>query len=278
MLRILQFLYSLRSFLLFVLLEVVAVWLIVSNNSPQGAAFFNSSTALTGSVLKTQSDVVDFFTLAEANKELTEQNAALLEKLTRINPPVDSVTFELDSAFEASFKFKSARVISQTLRFAQNHITINKGEKDGIKPGMGIFNQDGVVGRVKTVSKNYSVGISLLNTGLLISSKIKSNDVFGSVNWDGKNPDEAKLLYVPRHVKASVGDTIITSGFNSIFPSGIQIGTIKEINPGKEQNYLDILIALSADFSRINYVYLVENTQIGELDSLYQQAEIRNEY
>jgi rod shape-determining protein MreC len=98
------------------------------------------------------------------------------------------------------------------------------------------------------------------------------------VNWDGKNPDEAKLLYVPRHVKASVGDTIITSGFNSIFPSGIQIGTIKEINPGKEQNYLDILIALSADFSRINYVYLVENTQIGELDSLYQQAEIRNEY
>mgnify|MGYP003136781816 CR=1 FL=1 len=80
--------------------------MIGSNNSPQGAAVFNSSTALTGSVLKPQSDVVDFFTLAEANKELTEQNAALLEKLTRINPPVDSVTFELDSAFEASFKFK----------------------------------------------------------------------------------------------------------------------------------------------------------------------------
>ncbi|WP_026955020.1 rod shape-determining protein MreC [Algoriphagus vanfongensis] len=278
MLRILQFLYSLRSFLLFVILEVVAVWMIVANNSPQGAAFFNSSNALTGSVLQTQSDVVDFFSLADANQKLTEQNAALLEALNQLKPVSDSVTFELDSAFEATFEFRSARVISQTVRFAQNHITLNKGAKDGVKEGMGIFNQEGVVGRIKTVSENFSVGISLLNTGLLISSKIKATDVFGSINWDGGNANEAKMLYVPRHVTAQVGDTIVSSGFNAVFPEGIPIGTILSIEPGSDQNYHDIKVKLSADFSKINYVYLVENTQLPELDSLHQEAEVINEY
>lgn len=278
MLRILQFLYSLRSFLLFVLLEVLAIGLIVSNNSPQGAAFFNSSNALTGSVLKTRSDILDFFSFAQANETLIKENALLLEQIKALTQEPDSLPIPLDSAFEAQFKFTGARVFSNSLRFAQNHLTLNKGTRDGVKPGMGIFNQDGIVGRVKTVSKNYSVAISLLNTGLLVSSKIKSTENFGSVNWDGKSSRQAKMLYVPRHVRAQEGDTIVTSGFNAVFPEGIRIGIISHVKQGDDANYLDILIDLSTDFSRVNYVYLVENTQIVELDSLYIKSEVVNEF
>ena len=278
MLRILQFLYSLRSFLLFVLLEVLAIGLIVSNNSPQGAAFFNSSNALTGSVLKTRSDILDFFSFAQANETLIKENALLLEQIKALTQEPDSLPIPLDSAFESQFKFTGARVFSNSLRFAQNHLTLNKGTRDGVKPGMGIFNQDGIVGRVKTVSKNYSVAISLLNTGLLVSSKIKSTENFGSVNWDGKSSRQAKMLYVPRHVRAQAGDTIVTSGFNAVFPEGIRIGIISHVKQGDDANYLDILIDLSTDFSRVNYVYLVENTQIVELDSLYIKSEVVNEF
>lgn len=278
MLRILQFLYSLRSFLLFVLLEVLAIGLIVSNNSPQGAAFFNSSNAVIGSVLKTRSDVLDFFSFAQANETLIRENALLLEQIKALKQEPDSLPIPLDSAFEAQFQFTGARVISNSLRFAQNHLTLNKGSMDGLKPGMGIFNQDGIVGRVKSVSENYSVGISLLNTGLLVSSKIKSTENFGSVNWDGKSSKQAKMLYVPRHVRAQAGDTIVTSGFNAVFPEGIRIGIISSVNQGDDPNYLDILIDLSTDFSRVNYVYLVENTQIVELDSLYIKSEVVNEF
>ncbi|UZD21876.1 rod shape-determining protein MreC [Algoriphagus halophytocola] len=278
MLRILQFLYSLRSFLLFVLLEVLAISLIVSNNSPQGAAFFNSSNAVTGSVLKTRSDIVDFFSLAEANDALLGENAQLMEQLKSLNVSPDSSFIPLDSVLAAQYDFKGARIISNSIRFAQNHLTLNKGSNDGVKAGMGIFNESGVVGRVKSVSANYAVGISLLNTGLLVSSKIKSNEVFGSVNWDGKNSSQAKMLYVPRHVQAHPGDTVVTSGFNAVFPEGIQIGIIAEVEQGSDPNYLDILIDLSTDFSKANYVYLVENNQVEELDSLYQQSEIINEF
>lgn len=279
MLRILQFLYSLRAFLLFVLLEVTAVWLIVENNSPQGAAFFNSSSAIIGSALKTQSDVADFFSLAEANEALITENASLLAALNGVQTIPDSLAIELDSLLNATYEFKGARVVSNSLRFSQNHLTLNKGSKDGIKPGMGVFNHEGVVGRVKTASLNFSIAISLLNTGMLISSKIKSNGVFGSVNWDGKDSRHAKMLYIGRHVNVQVGDTVITSGFNAVFPEGISIGIISKINSRTDNpNYLDILIALSTDFSKVGYVYLVENTQFNELDSLNIKSEVTNEF
>ncbi|MEB2776194.1 rod shape-determining protein MreC [Algoriphagus sp. D3-2-R+10] len=278
MLRILQFLYSLRSFLLFVLLEVVAIGLIVSNNSPQGAAFFNSSNALTGSVLKTRSDVVDFFSLAEDNEALLSQNAGLLEQLKTMNAIPDSMTIELDSAMENQFNFRGARIISNSLRFSENHITLNKGSKNGVKPGMGVFNEQGVIGRVKAVSKNYSVAFSLLNTQLTISSKIKTNDSFGSIKWDGKDSKKTKLLYVPRHVTASPGDTVVTTGYSAVFPEGIIVGIIESVDQGEDPNYLDIVLNLSVDFSKAHYVYLVENTQLEELDSLNKQSAIDNEF
>ena len=279
MLRILQFLYRIRAFLLFVFLEVVAVWLIVSNNSPQGAAFFNSSNNLVGAALEKQADVAQFFSLAQANEALTEENAKILESLEQLRIKPDSLNIPLDSAMEATFEFRAARVIGNSLRYSQNYLTLNKGAKHGVKPGMGIFDSRGVIGRVKAVSENYSVAFSMLNTGLLVSSKIKSTDDFGSVQWDGANTSEARLLYVPRHVNAQAGDTVITSGFNAVFPEGILIGVISEIGPDEDNpNYLNIRLKLSADFSKVTFVYLVENTQFTELDSLYQEAEVSNEY
>lgn len=279
MLRILQFLYQIRAFLLFVFLEVVAAWLIVSINSPQGAAFFNSSNNLVGAALEKQANVAQFFSLAQANEALTEENAKILQALEQLRIKPDSLHLPLDSAMEATFEFRAARVIGNSLRYSQNYLTLNKGAKHGIKPGMGIFDSRGVIGRVKAVSENYSVAFSMLNTGLLVSSKIKSTDDLSTVQWDGSNTTESKLLFVPRHVKAQVGDSVITSGFNAVFPEGILIGVISEIGPDEDNpNYLNIRLKLSADFSKVTFVYLVENTRFNELDSLYQEAEVTNEY
>lgn len=279
MLRILQFLYRIKAFILFIFLEFAAVWMIVSNNSPQGAAFFNSSSAFVGSILEKQAKANQYFYLAEINKELELKNLELMRQISSLSSKPDSMPISLDSTLASNYQFKGAKVIANSLRFSQNFLTINKGAKDGIKEGMGIFNSEGVVGRIKSVSENYSVAFSLLNTGLLISSKIKNLDVFGSVQWNGKNTIEAKLLYIPRHVKTQEGDSVITSGFNAVFPEGILIGTVSKIEPDtKDPNYLDLTIKLSADFSSLNYVYLVENTKFKELDSLYRQSELTNEY
>lgn len=279
MLRIFQFLYRVRAFFLFAFLEFLAIWMIVANNSPQGAAFFNSSNEWVGNALKKQADVVQYFSLVDDNAALVEENARLKQDLMAFQVRPDSMPLVIDSALEANFELKGARVVANSLRFSQNYLTLYKGSKDGIKPGMGVFNSQGIVGRVKSVSENYAVAFSVLNTNLLISAKIKSSDVFGSVRWDGSNTTEVQLLYVPRHVKASKGDTVISSGFNAVFPEGILIGKISKVEVNKsDPNYLALTVKLSTDFSKLNYVYLVENTRFQELDSLYRQSDLINEY
>ena len=279
MLRIFQFLYRVRAFLLFAFLEFLAMWMIVANNSPQGASFFNSSNELVGTALKQQAEVGQFFSLVDANAALVDENARLRQELLGFQDRPDSMPLVIDSALESNFKLKGARVIANSLRFSQNYLTLCKGSKDGIKPGMGVFNSQGIVGRVKSVSENYAVAFSVLNTNLLISAKIKSSDVFGSIRWDGSNTSEVQLLYVPRHVKASKGDTVISSGFNAVFPEGILIGKISKVEVNKtDPNYLALTVKLSTDFSKLTYVYLVENTRFQELDSLYRQSDLTNEY
>jgi rod shape-determining protein MreC len=232
-----------------------------------------------GNALKKQADVVQFFSLADANSALVEENTRLKQDLLGLQVMPDSMPLAVDSALEATFKLKGARVVANSLRFSQNYLTLNKGSKDGIKPGMGVFNSQGAVGRVKSVSENYAVAFSMLNTSLLISAKIKSTEVFGSVQWDGGNASEVQLLYVPRHVKASKGDAVVTSGFNAVFPEGILIGQISRVEVNKKDpNYLALTVKLSTDFTKLTYVYLVENTQFQELDSLYRQSDLTNEY
>jgi rod shape-determining protein MreC len=259
-------------------LEIIALWLVVNHNSPQGAAFFKSTLSLSGALLEKRSEVENFFNLSQENENLKSQNTILLQDLFNKSLTLQSSEEAPENTSQGPFQVIGGRIVDQTLRLSENYLTINKGSKDGVREGMGIFDKDGVVGRVKAVSKNYSIGISLLNTSLLISSKIKSNQVFGSINWDGKAVHTAKLLYVPRHVRAVVGDTVVSSGYSSVFPEGIMIGIISSIKPADNQNYLDIDVKLHADFSKLNHVYLVRNTEIEEIDSLYQQSDISNEY
>lgn len=272
--RILLFLYSLRAFLLFLFLEAISIWMIATFNSQQGSVFFNSSNKVSGTFLSYKHGIVEYFSLASANKILVEKNAALLAEIERYKTPADSMTIALDSSLMNNFQFKGAKVINNSIRLSQNHLTLNKGSQQGLKEGMGVFNADGIVGRVKGVSQGFATVISLLHTDLLISSKIKSTEVFGSTKWDGLDSKKAKLLYVPRHVVISSGDQVVTSGYNAIFPEGIPIGTVVEVKPGDDNNYLDITIELATDFSRLNYVYLVENNLKQELDSLYKKTEI----
>ncbi|MGY6521889.1 MAG: rod shape-determining protein MreC [Mongoliitalea sp.] len=275
--RIFLFLYRIRAFLLFVALEAVAIFLIVSNNSQQGSAALNSANQISGSILNTQSNVLDYFSLATVNKALVDKNANLLAELEKFKKPADSVYMELDSVLSASFQFKGAKVINNSIHHSQNYLTINRGSAHGIKEGMGVFNEEGVVGRVKAVTKNFASVISLLHTDLLVSSKVKSSEVFGSTKWDAADPKRAKMLYVPRHVSIQIGDEIVTSGYNAVFPEGISIGKVIDVQPGKETNYLDITLELSTDFTKISYVYLVENNQEQELDELYESSGIVNE-
>lgn len=74
------------------------------------------------------------------------------------------------------------------------------------------------------------------------------------------------------HTSLSIGDTIVTSGYSSIFPKGILVGTIKDFSIKSGANYYDIEVELSSDFKSINHVDIIENLMQEEIKELENQT------
>lgn len=275
--RLFLFLYQYRAFFLFVFLEVFSVWLIVNNNQYQGASFFNSSNFLAANILQSKNDVSSYFGLTEVNETLSEENARLREEISLINLISSDSTKNVTVEKIDQFDFQSAKVINNSTRRFNNFITINKGSKDGIEPDMAVINAQGIVGKVKATSKNFATIVSLLHPDLYVSSLIKGSGVLCTTKWDGRDPQQAELMYVPRHVKVEIGDTVVTSGYNSIFPPDLLIGRIRSVDIKDDATFYTVKVDLSTDFDALSYVYVVKNKYKQEIDSLEHMNVIINE-
>ena len=269
--RLFLFFYQYRAFFTFLVLELICAWLIIGNNPYQGARFFNSSNGLVASMNNVSHGVREYFLLRQVNSTLAEENAYLRSRFEAFNQRryINTLPAITDSAVIAQFDFESAKVVSNTVNRFTNFMTINKGSRDSIAPGMAVISSLGAVGKVRTVSTHYSVVTSILHVDVQVSALLKRTGHFGTIQWDGVNPDYVKLKYIPRHVEPVPGDSVVTSGYNAVFPEGIMVGLIEEVQLTDELFY-DLKVKLSQDFRKLAYVEVVKNSLKHELDSLQQ--------
>jgi len=232
--------------------------LLVSYNNYQKTEFLNSTNAVAGNIYKKVSSTTDYLALAEINEQLNRENTRLKNILAdSYKTSVDSSVLYNDSFYQQQYIYRTAKIINNSVNKQLNYITLNKGKLHGIKPEMAVVTANGVVGVVISVSENFSTAISLLNSRISISAKIKKNDYFGSLTWDGKNYKTARLSEIPVHVSIQPGDTIVTSGFSSIFPEGLLLGTIQEVLPSSGGNFHEVIVAFTNDFKSLSYVKII---------------------
>jgi rod shape-determining protein MreC len=276
--RLFYFLYQYRAFFIFLLLELFCAWLIIRNNQYQGARFFNSSNSFVAGMNSFTNDVREYFSLRETNRFQAEEIARLRSRIEKQSLQLENKvgTQILDSALLNRYEFISAKVVNNSVHRFTNFITIDKGRDANIEPGMAVISPQGIVGKIKNVSKHYSVVTSLLNIDVMVSALIKRTGHYGTIQWDGQNPDIVSLKFIPRHVNPVVGDTIITSGYNAVFPQGISIGTIEKIDLTNEALFYDLKVKVSQDFRKISYVSIVRSNLKQEQDSLEQVLEVPN--
>jgi rod shape-determining protein MreC len=270
--RLFLFVYQNRAFFTFLALELTCAWLIVTNNHYQGAKFFNSSNGIVATMNNFSQGVRDYFQLREVNQMLAEENAALKQKISQqlqFIAATDSTIDIQDSVLLNQYDFESAKVVNNHVDFVKNYITIDKGEDHGLMPGMAVISPLGAVGKVKLVSNHYAVVTSLLHIDVMVSARLKKTEHFGTVQWDGLDPDIVQFKYIPRHVQPAVGDSVVTSGY-AIFPDGIMLGTIAEVNLRDEVLFYDLKVKLSQDFRKLSFVSIVKNNLAVEQDSLEQ--------
>ena len=245
---------------LFILLELIAFVLIVTYNQNQRAIYLSSSSKMAGGLFKRMDNVEMYFSLKEVNEELSKENAYLRSQmLTSFKQSKDYFSLVGDSTTVHQYKYRSCRVVNNSVRKHFNYITLNKGTVDGIKPDMGVLCNRGVVGIVIKCNENFSTALSLLNPRLKISAKLKKSEFFGSISWDNKSTQYVILDEIPEHAFVNLGDQVITSGYSSTFPEGILIGTVDEIDHPEGESFYKIKVKLSTDFAKLSYVEVVEN-------------------
>lgn len=301
------FLFRFRGALVFSLLEIISLYLFITNNSYQRAAFFNSANAYAGLVLARRTQVTDYFHLAEMNQQLAAENAALRQQLY----PADTARREADSvavppartdtlariryqrpaahpdtlllgqqrlpARDPNYPLIPARVINNMLRNVDNYLTLNVGTANGVRPGLGVVASAGVVGRVKVVSEHYATVTSLLHSKTSIASMIKRDGTFGTIRWLGDDPSHATLDNVLRETHLVKGDTVVTSGYNAVFPEGVFIGTIDSFVKEPDKNFWTVRVRLGVNFANLTYVYVVTSRPKAERDTVEAHAGLKPE-
>ena len=233
--NLLNFLLKYNHWFLFVLLEVISLTLLFRFNNYQGSAFFTSANYLAGIVYEASSQVTRYFGLTEVNKDLTTRNVELEIEVERLSQALEQYTQDTTGVANLrkealkDYVLYDARVVNNSITHPNNFITIDKGEADGIRPEMGVVCGNGVVGIVYLTGKHHAIVLPVLNSKSSISCKIKRTSYFGFLKWEGGSSQYAYVKDMPRHSEFSLGDTIVTSGHSAVFPAGIPVGTVDDM-------------------------------------------------
>ena len=249
------------SFFLFLFLEVIDFSMLFNSNNYQSASFFNSSNKISGKIFSISSNVESFINLSIVNDSLSIENARLKNQVLseRYSNKINTGVYTDTSMSFQQYTYIQAKVINNTILKRNNYLTLNRGRIHGIRKNMGVICGDGIVGIVKDVSDHYCSVISFLHKDARISAQLNSSKDFGSLVWDGLNPKIASLRDIPTHVKVKIGDSITTTGFSSIFPENVMVGKVNSVSQKNGDNFFEVSINLSTNFSTLRYVYVVSD-------------------
>ncbi len=270
--NLLNFLIRYSAWFVFTFYVLISCVLLAIGQSYQQAVVLTSANTVVSGVYEKVADVTGYFGLRSINRDLQQNNARLENEVLNLRSELAEYKALLnDTVLERDqprFDYETATVINNSIRHPHNYFTINRGTAQGVEPGMGVVDQNGIVGIVNVSGKNTSRVISLLNETQHFSVKLKGTQYVGTVSWHGRDPSVAYMEEVPRHAKFNIGDTVVTSGFSTTFPEGIMVGTVINRVKGSDDNFFILKLHLGSNFRNLSTVRVIKDVWKPELDSL----------
>ncbi len=234
-------------------------------------ALFQQATSAVGGF------VAGTFTSIRELADLREQYDALLERVQEY----ETLTQNFDAVQEENARLREALAFGQSSEYGSipaeiiakepgsffEGFTINKGSVSGVVRNLPVIaGQDGVaglVGRVAEVGLTTSVVMPVFDADSFVAGRLARSRHEGLVSGDTVSSGLLTMLYVDKAAREdiSVGDIVISSGMRSIFPEGIQIGSVDSIQGRPYETSLTILVQPSVDFSVLEYVFVVTESE-----------------
>jgi rod shape-determining protein MreC len=238
----------------------------------QGNDVLSSANTVAGIVYKKREDVIYYFGLKRMNDSLISENARLrlqlgqIQTLDTLKDSVGKIAIATNDTTHivryADYKYRTARVINNSVTAENNYITIDRGRLDGIGRNMAVLSGTGVVGRVIHVSDHFASIISILSVKQKVSAKLKDGTL-GSITWEETRPDVLVLEDIPKEIPVYKGDSVFTTSY-SFFPADQLIGTVFKRKLNKKNNIQILYLKTATNFRNLQYVYVVENTMMEE--------------
>ncbi len=150
-----------------------------------------------------------------------------------------------------------ARVIGGSAAGGARTLYINRGRQDGIQKNMGVMTPDGVVGKVLDVYGDTAHVLLLTDKESGVGAMLRTKRTQGVVRGTG-DPDPV-LDYIINDEEVAIGEAVITSGQDRIFPKDLPLGTVAEIKPGNP--FKQIRIRTAARLDRLEEVIVLKNRQ-----------------
>ena len=137
-------------------------------------------------------------------------------------------------------------------------VTINKGEKDGVRKGMAVISPEGVIGQILKTAPSHSVVLLVTDYNSAIDSIIQRTRAKAIVEGGGEN--RCQLKYLLRTEDVVAGDRVVTSGLGGNFPKGLMIGEIRKVDKKGHGIFQYAELVPSVDFTRLEEVLIIKES------------------
>ncbi len=269
--NILEFLVKTGYHLIFLVLLGTSISLIVRYNSAQKEIFINSTNILSTAVNNKLDEWEGYFQLDEVNSSLQNQNALLLQKMFEYG--INSTSAPAYHQDSMVFDVIPVKICNSTFTLKNNNLTLCQGSNNGLEKDLGVITENGILGIIRNISPNRARVMSILHSQSIIDCSLKNAGAHGSLVWNGKNPKILDLIDIPKHINVKKGDTVLTSGFSTIFPKGLLVGKVISVELPKGSNIFEISVEVFNDPSAVSYGYVIKNKMAQEQKLLEAQDE-----
>ena len=147
----------------------------------------------------------------------------------------------------------AARVIGVSAGTASMTIQLDRGERDGLRKNMGVITPDGIVGKVVETYPNAAQVLLLTDKDSGVGAMLANSRIQSPVGGQGE--PMLAMKYVPNDDEVNLGERVITSGMDKIFPRDLPVGTVTEIKPGNP--FKQIRIKPAANLQRLEEVLVL---------------------
>jgi rod shape-determining protein MreC len=256
--RLLNLFLLFKEYVVLTLLVFLSFFFMAISRSTEIEPLRAVATILVGSLQSAGSWIPNPFALSHENDDLRKQNilqTSELAQLRRAKGENEELRKLLGIKPRQGWKLLATEIVGKTSIGDRNMLTLSAGESSGIRKGMAVMTDAGLVGRVYSTSGNFSLIEGLFNRDLRVAVKDDRTRVDGVLDWEGG--DQLIVRNVPKALDVKENDLVVTSEYSTLFPSEVPVGIISKLEAEPNTLFRRIFVTPAAHPFRVEHCYVV---------------------